>query len=76
MRLNKKILLYEVASLLSGCIGAVSLGILLMLGLFSRWTLAIDLIWIALSFVFVIVWYLTNKKAEKLQKQYDYENRR
>ena len=47
-----------------------------MLGLFSRWTLAIDLIWIALSFVFVIVWYLTNKKAEKLQKQYDYENRR
>jgi uncharacterized membrane protein YphA (DoxX/SURF4 family) len=76
MRLNKKILLYEVASLISGCIGALMLGAFLMIGLFSRWTLAIDLIWIALSFILIFVWYFANKKAYKLQKQWDYDNRR
>jgi uncharacterized membrane protein len=76
MKIQKKILFYEVISLLTGCLGAVLLGIFLMLGLFSRWTLMIDLVWIVLSFVFIIVWYFTNKKAHKLQRQWDYENRR
>jgi sterol desaturase/sphingolipid hydroxylase (fatty acid hydroxylase superfamily) len=76
MRLNKKILLYEVASIISGCMGALMLGAFLMIGLFSRWTLAIDLIWIALSFILIFVWYFTNKYAYKLQKRWDYEHRR
>ena len=76
MRLNKKILLYEVISTICGCIGIILLAVLLMIGMFSRWTIILDAIWIGLPFILIAVYYLTNKRAYKLQNKYDYENRR
>ena len=76
MRLNRKILWYEVTSMLSGCIGCVILGIFLVFILFGKLPLMLDLIWLGCSFILLFIYMYSNKKAQKLQKRWDYENRR
>ena len=76
MKTSKKLLLCEVTSILSGCIGCVVLGIFLVTMMFGKLPFMLDIIWLSCSFILLGVYIFSGKKAQKLQKQWDHENRR
>jgi|8_EtaG_2_1085327.scaffolds.fasta_scaffold05914_2 L-asparagine transporter-like permease len=76
MKTHKKILLYEIVSILTGCLGIISLALCLILMIFTEFGLMLDLIWLGITFILIFVWYYTNNKSHKLQTRWDYENRR
>ena len=67
MKLNKKILWYEVISILTGCVGCVILGIFLIFIMFGKLPLMLDLIWLSSSFILLFIFFFSNKRVQKLQ---------